>query len=138
MIKRIMRSQKGEGYIDVVVSVWIFSKLLALSLNVFQFFTLKQDMDFFAREMAKTAAAYGQIQDGTDARYAELVEETGLSPDTCTWTAAYFNTSQKKVQFGDPIRVKLTYKTHLKGFGIFEIPVTLTAGYSAVSEKYWK
>ncbi len=136
--KKPFLTKKGEGYIDVIVSVWILSMLLALALHVFQFFTVKQDMDFFAREMAKAAAAYGEIRDGTDKRYGELVEETGLSPDSCTWTADYFNEARKRVQLGDPIKVKLTYRTHVQGFGVFQIPVTLTAEYSTVSEKYWK
>jgi len=34
--------------------------------------------------------------------------------------------------------VKIDVTTHLKGLGIFKIPVTVSVTRSGISEKYWK
>jgi len=137
MIKKIIKSKRGDGYIDVVVGVLVSMMLIVLSLNVFSFLTVKQDMDYFAKEMIFSASAYGKSTGEVNTRNNELVAETGLTP-TITWLTTYFNASAKTVQLGDTITVTLTYSTYLKGFGIFKIPITLTAKHSGLSQRYWK
>ncbi|OGO91727.1 MAG: hypothetical protein A2Y17_13270 [Clostridiales bacterium GWF2_38_85] len=139
MIKLIntLKNKRGEGYVDVVVTVLIFMMLLVLALNMFSFLTVKQDMDYYAKEMIYCASANGRTAYKVDARKAELTSETGLNP-TVTWQATYFNTSDQTVQYGDTITVTLTYNTYFKGFGVFRIPITLTAKYSGLSMKYFK
>lgn len=56
----ILGSRRGDGYIDVVVAVLVSMMLIVLSLNVFSFFTLHQDLDYFAKEMVEAACADGQ------------------------------------------------------------------------------
>lgn len=136
-IKRIFKSDRGEGYIDVVVGVLVSMMVLVLALNVFSFLTVKQDMDYFAKEMIFSATTYGKTTDEVSTRYNELVSETGLNP-TVTWQTTYFNDSDKTVQYGNTITVMLTFSSCLKGFGVFEIPITLTAKHSGLSQKYWK
>jgi hypothetical protein len=134
---RVIKSNRGEGYIDVVISVLVLMMVMVLALNVFSFLTVKQDMDYFAKEMIYCAATYGRTTDEVDSRKAELTAETGLSP-TVSWQTSYFNASAKTVQYDDTITVTLTYNTYLKGFGVFKIPITLTAKYTGLSMKYWK
>lgn len=136
-IKSILKSKRGDGYIDVVVSVLVSMMLIVLALNVFSFLTVKQDMDYFAKEMIYSASAYGKTIGEVNTRYNELVAETGLNP-TITWQTTYFNASAKTVQLGNTITVTLTYSTYVKGFGVFKIPITLTAKHSGLSQKYWK
>ena len=136
-IIRILKSKRGEGYIDVIVSVLVSMMLLVLTLNVFTFLTIKQDMDYFAKEMIVSATTYGKTTGEVTTRYSELIAETGLPP-TITWQAIYFNASAKTVQYGDTITVTLTYQTYVKGFGVFKIPITLIAKHSGLSAKYWK
>ena len=136
-IKRIIKSKRGEGYIDVAVSVLVSLMLLVLTLNIFTFLTIKQDMDYFAKEMIFSATAFGKTTGEVATRYSELTVETGLPP-TVTWQAAYFNASDKTVQYGDTITVTLTYQTYVKGFGVLKVPVTLIAKHSGLSQKYWK
>ena len=50
--------------------------------------------------------------------------------------AKYFDTSDRTVQYGDTITVTLTYNTYVKGFRIFQTPITLTAKHSGLSMKY--
>ncbi|MFT9055512.1 MAG: DUF4320 family protein [Ethanoligenens sp.] len=134
---RLLKNNRGEGYIDVVISVLVLMMVLVLSLNVFSFLTVKQDMDYFAKEMITCAATYGKTTGEVDNRKTELAEETGLIP-TVSWQATYFDAGDKTVQYGDTITVTLTCDTNVMGFGVFKIPITLTAKYSGLSMKYWK
>jgi hypothetical protein len=136
-LNKILKSKGGEGYIDVVVGVLISTMLLVLIINVFSFLTVKQDMDYFAKEMIFVATAYGKTTDEVNSRYTELVTETGLNP-TISWQTTYFDSFDETVQYGDTITVTITYHTFLKGFGVFQIPVTLTAKHSGLSQMYWK
>jgi hypothetical protein len=136
-IKNIIQSKRGEGYIDVVVGILVSMMILVLALNVFSFLTIKQDMDYFAKEMIFAASAYGRTNEEADTRYNELLAETGIEP-AVTWEASYFNDSDKTVQYGNTIAVTLTYHTYVKGLGVFKIPITLTAKHSGLSQKYWK
>lgn len=135
--KFFLVSKNGEGYIDVVVGVLVSMMVLVLALNVFSFLTVKQDMDYFAKEMIFSATAYGKTTDEINTRYSELTTETGLNP-TISWQTTYFDSFNETVQYGDTITVTLTYHTFLKGFGVFQIPVTLTAKHSGLSQMYWK
>jgi len=132
-LKHLIKSKRGDGYIDVVISVLVAMMMIVLVLNVFSFLTLKQDMDYFAKEMITCAAANGTTTGRVNTRYYELVSETGITP-AVVWNTTYFNASQRTVQLGDTIQVTLT----MSSSGIFKIPITLTATHSGLSQKYWK
>lgn len=131
-----LRSKKGEAYIDVAISLVVIMIVVVLALNVFSFLTLKMDMDYFAREMIDVATVTGSTT-GTDItnRYKELCKEVGFSPDY-TYKAVYY--SGKKVQYGDSIQVTISYNTNLVGMGVLNVPITVSATYSGLSQQYWK
>jgi hypothetical protein len=130
-------NKRGDGYIDVVISILVAMMMIALILNIFSFMTLKQDMDYFAKEMINCASANGTTSGKVSARYYELMTETGIAPSV-TWSTTYFNASQQTVQLGDTIQLTLTLQSSVRGFGRINIPVTLTAKHSGISQKYWK
>jgi hypothetical protein len=134
---KFITGTKGEGYIDSVVSILVAMMMIVLSINVFSLLTVRQNMDFFAKEMLAAATATGSTAGETAARYEELAEETGLRPD-CSWEAEYFNAAEGQVQLGDTMKIRLVHHTDLKGFGMLQIPVTLSVACSGISEKYWK
>jgi len=136
-IKSIIKSKCGEGYIDVVVGVLVSMMVLVLALNVFTFLTIKQDMDYFTKEMVESACAEGRTNGEVATRYYELVDELNFYPGY-SWSTIYYNSSDRTVQLGDTITITATYRTYVKGFGIFKIPITLTAKYSGLSQQYWK
>ena len=141
MIKTI-KSTKGESYFDTVISLLVIMIVVVFAINVFSFLTLKMDMDYFAREMVDVASVYGTIDhisadSEVYSRYNELVADVGINP-TCTWEADYFSEIGKKVQYGDTIRLTLTYNTQIGGVGLFDTPITLTTTYSGLSQMYWK
>jgi|NGEPerStandDraft_9_1074522.scaffolds.fasta_scaffold03304_3 hypothetical protein len=138
MFKKILKSQSGEGYIDVVIMVLASMMMLVISINIFSLIADKQKLDYFSKELLSTAATYGRISSEVSDRYNELQIQTGLSPAT-VWSAVYFDTSDKKVQLADTITVKLTLTTDFQGTGeLLSIPLKLTAGGSTLSERYWK
>jgi hypothetical protein len=137
-MKQLIKSKAAEGYIDVAIMVLCSMMVIVLAINTFSFFAVKQDLDHYAKEMIKAATTAGRTE-GTeiDNRRAALTAETGLAP-TVTFSADYFNHTSRTVQFGDTISVTLTVQTDFKGFGIFSVPVTLTARHSGLSGRYWK
>lgn len=139
MIKQVKRlnNNRGEGYIDVAVTVLIFMMLLVLALNVFSFLTLKQDMDYYAKEMIYAASSFGKTTDEVTDRQQMLTNETGITP-TITWKTVYFDDSAQTVQYGETITVTLQYQTTLQGFGSLQVPITLNATHSGLSMMYWK
>ena len=134
----MLKSRRGEGYIDTVIMVIGAMMLIVLALNIFSFFAIKQDLDHYAREMARAASMAGRTDDATlNIRRDELTAQTGLHP-TITFTAKYFDFYDRTVQLGDTITVTLTLQTTLRGFGVFNIPLTLTARHSGLSQRYWE
>ncbi len=136
-LKKAISNNRGEGYIDVAVTVLIFMMLIVLALNVFSFLTLKQDMDYYAKEMIYAASSFGKTTDEVIERQEILTEETGIDP-IIIWETEYFNESQQTVQYGENISITLQYDTYLQGFGTVQIPITLTVTHSGLSMTYWK
>ena len=136
-LKNLIKNKRGDGYIDVVISILVAMMLIVLILNVFSFMTLNQDLDYFAKEMINSAAANGTTSGRVNTRYYELMTETGIAPSV-SWNTTYFNSSQKTVQLGDTIQLTLTLQSEVHGLGIISVPVTLTAKHSGISQKYWK
>jgi hypothetical protein len=134
----MIKSKRGEGYVDVVVGVLCSTLLLVFIINTFALLTTKMNMDHYAKELLKTATVDGQISTNITERRNQLTAETGIAPNTVTWNTTYFNSTQRTVQFGEKIELTITYRTTFKGFGIFEIPVTMTARHSGLSQRYWK
>ncbi len=131
-------NRKGEGYIDTVVSVVASMMVIVIAMNIFSFLTIKQDLDYYAKEMIEVCASTGRTGEEANQRAAELDNEVGLSPIVSYAGTEYFNSSNKTVQYGELIVVTVTCQTTVRGIGVFEIPVTLTAKHSGLSRKYWK
>ena len=134
----LLKNKRGENYIDTVVGVVAAMIVIVLALNIFSFLTLKQDLDYYAKEMVEVCCSYGKTCDEVQDRDEELSAELGLDPDLSFNGTEYFNVTKRTVQYGEVIVVELTYRTYVRGLGVFRIPVTLTAKHSGLSRKYWK
>ena len=99
-MRRLLKSKIGEGYFDVAIMVLVSMMMLVVSINVFALFMEGQKLDYFRDELLNTAATYGRISTEVNDRYNELNAQTGLSPSV-TWSATYFDGSDKKVQLAD-------------------------------------
>ena len=58
-MRRIFKSQKGEGYIDVVIGILALMAVLVVTLNIFEFMTLKEDLDEISGQLIETATFNG-------------------------------------------------------------------------------
>ena len=101
MLKRILRSRRGEGYIDVCVLVLCAMLVIALAVQVLPAFIAKQQLDTFATELVREAEIAGRIGPETDRREQALrVHVSTMSSQTVmislqnmagTWTVMYFS-----------------------------------------------
>lgn len=132
MLRRILKSKRGEGYIDVCVLVLCTMLVIALAVQVLPAFIAKQQLDTFATELVREAEIAGRVGSETNRREQALREQTGLDP-TVQWS------DTGRIQLNEEVSVTLTYEIDLglfAGFGSF--PITLLADATGKSEVYWK
>lgn len=137
MIKKLLHSRRGEGYIDTCIGVIVFVMILVVIINVFIFITLKTEMDEICDELIETATFTGEFGSDFWDRDGELLDKYywyGIDTDA----ERYYNTTYQRVQLGDTMTVTINVTTYLKGFGIVKIPVNVSVTKSGISEKYWK
>ena len=129
---KILRSNKGEGYIDVAILILCVMLVIALAVKVFPVYILKQQIDTFATELVREAEIAGRIGSETTNREILLKEKMGISPNI-SWSKS------GRIQLNKEISVTITYETNIglfAGFGSF--PITLRADAAGKSEVYWK
>ena len=129
---KILKSKKGEGYIDVAVLVLCVMLVIALAIKVFPVYILKQQIDTFATELVREAEIAGRIGAETTSREMLLRDKMGITP-TIRWSKT------GGIQLNEEITVTVTFETNLglfAGFGSF--PITLRADAAGKSEVYWK
>ena len=132
MLRRILKSKRGEGYIDVCVLVLCTMLVIALAVQVLPAFIAKQQLDTFATELVREAEIAGRVGSETNRREQALREQTGLDP-TVQWS------DTGRIQLNEEVSVTLTYEIDLglfAGFGSF--PISLRADATGKSEVYWK
>ena len=59
MLKQVLRSKRGEGYVDIVVGVLCLMLVVALAVSFLPVFTAKQQLDLFAAEIVRQAEITG-------------------------------------------------------------------------------
>lgn len=129
---RILKSNKGEGYIDVAVLVLCVMLVIALAVKVFPVYIAKQQIDTFATELVREAEIAGRVGSETTSREMLLRDKMGITP-TVRWSKS------GRIQLNEEITVTITYETNIglfAGFGSF--PITLRADAAGKSEVYWK
>lgn len=136
-MKKIITSKKAEGYIDVVVGIFAILMVVVVVLNIFQFMTLKQDLDEISGQLIETATYNGCFDSEFDER-VESLQNQFFDFQVDTDAESYFNAHYKRVQLGDQMDVYVSMETYIQGLGMFRIPVTVTSHRSGISEKYWK
>lgn len=136
-MKKIITSKKGEGYIDVVIGIFAMMMVLVVVLNIFEFMTLKQDLDEISGQLIETATFNGSFDSEFDER-VESLQNQFFDFEVQTSADEYFNAIYERVQLGDKMDVYVSVRTYVRGLGVFKIPITVTSHRSGISEKYWK
>lgn len=80
MLKRVLRSRRGEGYIDVCVLVICAMLVIALAVKIMPVYIAKQQLDTFATELVREAELYGRVGTETTRRAQSLREQHGPHP----------------------------------------------------------
>lgn len=132
MLKKILKSKRGDNYIDVAIIVLCAMLVIALAVKVFPVFIAKNQLDTFATELCREAEIAGRVGSETSQRAAVLRERTGITP-TITWSKS------GNIQLNEEVTLTLTIERNIGLFGDFgSFPITLTARASGKSERYWK
>ena len=79
-MKKILKTNRGEGYIDICVLVLCAMLVIALAVSVFPVFLAKNQLDTFAVELCREAEMSGRVGTETTRREQVLRERTGLNP----------------------------------------------------------
>lgn len=133
MIRKILKSKRGEGYMDVAVGILCLMLVVAFAVTLLPVFTTKQQLDIFAAEIVRQA----EIEGGTSvsSRIDHMKAQTGLDP-SIRWDCDYYSGS--KVQLNGDIEVILTDTVDV-GFFIFgSWPIEIRAKATGKSEVYYK
>ena len=136
-MKKNLLSRKAEGYIDICVGIIVLLSVLVLTLNIYTFLTLKQDMDEITEQLIEVATTNGCFGDEFNDRAAALKEQF-FDFNVTVSADSWYNASYKRVQLGKTMKVMISVQTKLIGVGVVEIPITATSTRSGLSQHYWK
>ena len=129
---KMLKSKRGEGYVDVAVLVLCVMLVIAMAVSVLPVFVTKNQLDSYAAELCREAEIAGRVGSETTLRAQVLTEKTGLAPDI-SWSKT------GRLQLNEEFTVTVTTQMDLGLFGGFgSFPVTLKAQASGKSEVYWK
>ena len=132
MFKKILRNNRGEGYIDTVVLVLCAILMIALAVRVFPTYIAKQKIDTFATEIVREAEISGRVGSETSAEEQRLKENLGIDPRV-DWS------QNGRIQLNEEISVVVTMEVNIGLFGDFgSFPIRLQSDASGKSEVYWK
>ncbi|ADL06059.1 DUF4320 family protein [Lacrimispora saccharolytica] len=133
MLRKVLKSKRGEGYLDVAVGILCLLLVVSFAVSLFPIFTTKQQLDIFAAEIVREAEIKGSTS--VESRISDMREQTGLDPNI-RWDCDYY--SGRKVQLNGDIEVVLTDTVDI-GFFIFgPFPIELQAKATGKSEVYYK
>jgi len=132
----ILKSKRGEGYIDTVVIVIAAMLVIALAVKVFPVFVVKHQLNTFANEICRVAEISGRTGSEVNVAINDLKESTGLDP-SISWSAKYI-LGTNRVQLGNEIIVTLTQEVDIGFFTFGSFPITLKSKATGKSEVYWK
>jgi len=130
-MKRVLKCNKGEGYIDTVVIVLVTMLIIALAMKVYPVFIVKNDLNAFVNELARVAEIEGRIGSVTTAKANELKETMGIDP-TISWSRS------GRIQLNEEFTVTLIQVVDIGFFEFGSFPITLTAKATGRSEVYYK
>lgn len=136
-MKKILTSRKGEGYVDICVGIIALLSVLVLTLNIYSFLTLKQDIDEISEQLIEVATYSGCFGDEFNER-ADSLKDEYFDFDVSVSADSYYNAAFKRVQLGKTMRITVTVHTKLLGVGVVDVPITANSTRSGISEHYWK
>lgn len=133
-LKQVFKSKIGESYIDVAITVMIVAFVLVFAVNIVSVVTLNQNVKTMADQIIDYATQNGTTDIGD---YIGALKDNSGIDFTCTFEGTEYLVGQK-VQLGDIIRCRLSYRVSILGFGDAVFPITVSAAAHGISQVYWK
>ena len=131
-MRKIIKNNRGEGYLDVAVLVLCAMLVIAITIRVLPAYIIKQQVDTFATELVREAEIAGRVGTETTQKELSLCEKIGITP-TVDWSKS------GRIQLNEEIGVTVTYHMNIGLFGGFaSFPITLRADAAGKGEVYWK
>jgi len=131
-VLKLLKSRRGEGYIDVAVLVLCVMLVIALAVSVLPVFVTKNKLDTYAAELCREAEIVGRVGSETILWAQVLTEKTGIDPNIL-WSKT------GRLQLNEEFTLTVTTQADIGLFGGFgSFPITLKAEASGKSEVYWK
>ena len=127
----LIKSKRGEGYVDVVVGIFAFMICIAFAVNVFPVFIAKNQLDVFAAELVREVEIAGRVGDETTAKATQLRSNLGIDPNI-SWSRT------GNIQLNEEVSLTLVLQRDIGFFNFGSFPVTLTSEATGRSEVYWK
>lgn len=130
-MKKILASNRGEGYIDTVVVVIVAMLVIAMAVKVYPVFIAKNELNTFAGELARVAEIEGRIGSVTNAKENEFKAIMDIEP-SIDWSRT------GNIQLNQEFSVVLTYTVDIGFFEFGSFPITLKSKATGRSEVYYK
>lgn len=119
-MKKILSNRKAEGYIDIAVGIIALMMVLVVTLNIYTFFMLRQDLDTVSGFLIETATSEGCFGEEFDERCEEL-RSSFFDFDVVASADEYYNSTYERVQLGDKMTVTVSVHTYVRGVGAFTV-----------------
>lgn len=134
-MRKLLKLKKGEGYIDVAVTIMLVAFVLVFAVNMVSLVALNQNIKTVADQLVDYAAQQGTTNISSYA--SELRDKTGIDFSYSFSDSELFD-GTGKVQLGDKIICNVTYSIGFMGFGEATHAVNINASSSGISRVYWK
>jgi hypothetical protein len=128
---QLIKSKRGEGYVDIVVVVLVIMLFIMLAVNVLPVFITKNQLDTFATELVREAEIAGRVGSETTTKANRLKENIGINP-AISWSRT------GNLQIDTEVTVTLTIQHDIGFFNFGSFPITLTSRATGKSEVYWR
>ncbi len=136
----IVRSRRGEAYIDVSVTLLIVFTFMSSIMMLFPIFTTQMGLNSTVRHLVRTVEVAGRV--GPEVQ--QVLDTTpGVLPDSTNWQATWFDAAEKKIQLKTSFTLTATKQVDITIFrpaagAPVVIPVTVRSAAQGMSEVYWK
>lgn len=130
-MKKILTSNRGEGYIDTAVIVIVTMLVIAMAVKIYPVFIVKNELNTFTVELARVAEIEGRIGSKTRAKEKELKASLEISPEI-QWSRT------GKIQLNEEFNVVVSQEVDIGFFEFGSFPITLRSKATGRSEVYYK
>lgn len=133
-----LKDRRGEFLLEGAVKLLFLCAGVALVISVFSVMFQANKLHVIAEDIVRMTEIQGQYDAAVVAQEFQRLKTAGNLEDAVMALDAAYISGTKRVQFGDPITVTVSYTGQIGIGGILSLPVPLSACVTGRSERYWK